>query len=130
MAAEPVPRREVVTRHPGSTPAHTAYRSTPYRPATEPPRALTPAAHAHVRRLIRRQLRAGLATGAALALLVGTLPLVFRYLPGTGLGPVPAVVVWLVLGVAVYPLLLLLAGRYVRRAERNERDYTRAVEGA
>ncbi|MFD5327826.1 hypothetical protein [Streptomyces sp. NPDC127092] len=125
MAAEPVPRREVVTRRPGSTPAPTAYR-----PAPEPPRPLTPAADAQVRRLVRRQLRAGLATAGALALLVGTLPLLFLHLPATGLGPVPAVVVWAVLGVAVYPLLLLLAGRYVRRAERNERDYLRAVEGS
>ena len=133
MAAEPVPRREVVTRRPGSTAAPTTHR--PYRPTVPvggPARELpTPApADADVRRLVRRQLRAGLATGGALALLVGTLPLLFRHLPAAGLGPVPPLLVWAVLGVAVYPLFLLLAGRYVRRAERNERDYARAAEGA
>ena len=32
-------------------------------------------------------------------------------------------VTWIVLGGLVYPLFVLLAWRYVRRAERNERDF-------
>jgi putative solute:sodium symporter small subunit len=35
---------------------------------------------------------------------------------------------WLVLGGAVYPLLVLLALLYVRQAERNERDFVEFVE--
>ena len=38
--------------------------------------------------------------------------------------PVP----WLVLGLAVYPLLVLLALLYVRQAERNERDFVEFIE--
>ena len=35
---------------------------------------------------------------------------------------------WIVLGFAAYPPLVLLACWYVRRAERNERDFVRLVE--
>jgi hypothetical protein len=35
---------------------------------------------------------------------------------------------WLVLGVAVYPLLVLLAFLYVRQAERNERDFVEFID--
>jgi hypothetical protein len=35
---------------------------------------------------------------------------------------------WLVLGLAVYPLLVLLALLYVRQAERNERDFVEFIE--
>ena len=30
---------------------------------------------------------------------------------------------WLLLGVGVYPVLVLLGWRYIRSAERNERDF-------
>jgi len=39
--------------------------------------------------------------------------------------PVP----WLLLGVVVYPALLGLGWVYVRRAERNERDFAELVGG-
>ena len=35
---------------------------------------------------------------------------------------------WVVLGLAVYPLLVLLALLYVRQAERNERDFVEFIE--
>ena len=35
---------------------------------------------------------------------------------------------WLVLGAAVYPLLVLLGLLYVRQAERNERDFVEFIE--
>ncbi len=35
---------------------------------------------------------------------------------------------WAVLGFGLYPPLVLLARWYVRRAERNERDFVRLVE--
>ena len=63
-----------------------------------------------------------------LALTVGALPLLFPLCPALReqrlLGvPLP----WLLLGVLVYPCLLLLGWRYVRRAERNERDFAELV---
>ena len=37
---------------------------------------------------------------------------------------------WLLLGVVVYPWLVLLGWAYVRRAERNERDFAELVSEA
>lgn len=77
---------------------------------------------AYVRSLMRGQLRAGLTAFAFLAAVVGTLPLVFEALHSSA-------VVWAVLGFAAYPPLTVLAWWYVRRAERNESDFARLVEG-
>ena len=57
------------------------------------------------------------------------LPALFATQPGLAdfrvLGlPLP----WLVLGGAVYPLLVLLGVLYVRQAERNERDFVEFIE--
>jgi hypothetical protein len=35
---------------------------------------------------------------------------------------------WIILGGAVYPLLVLLGVLYVRQAERNERDFVEFIE--
>ncbi|MFI8100677.1 hypothetical protein [Streptomyces sp. NPDC086023] len=80
----------------------------------------------YVRALMRSQLRTALAALAALVLLVGGLPLLFA-LPHTSSGTAPAPLVWAVLGVAVHPVMWLTARWYVRRAERNERDFTTLV---
>jgi hypothetical protein len=74
--------------------------------------------------LLRAQLGLALRILAALALCVGGLPLLFQVVPGLSevhvLGvPLP----WLVLGVGVYPFLVGLGWRYVRRAEQNEADF-------
>ncbi|MEU6814389.1 hypothetical protein [Streptomyces sp. NPDC046860] len=109
MGAEPAPRREVVTGAPGvPRPARAAL---PERPGHD---------DATVRTLMRRQMRAGLAASAFLALPLGLLPVLFRMLPGdTAQGAA-----WLLLGVAPYPVLLATGAWYVRRAERNEGDVT------
>ncbi|MGF1431000.1 hypothetical protein [Kitasatospora sp. LaBMicrA B282] len=90
----------------------------PRRP--EPPRAPDPAERAAAA-LRRSQLRAALTAGAVLVLLLGPLPVLFTglpALPATRLAGLP--LVWLVLGVAVYPALWLIGRWYVTRAERNE----------
>jgi hypothetical protein len=74
--------------------------------------------------LLREQLTLALRILGVLALTVGSLPLVFRVFPELSdvhlLGlPLP----WLLLGVLVYPWLVILGWRFVRRAERNERDF-------
>jgi len=82
-----------------------------------------------VRSLVRAQLMLALKLLAVLAVLLGGLPLLFALVPGTrdvdvlGL-PLP----WLVLGVLVYPALVLGGLVHVRLAERNERDFTELVE--
>lgn len=118
MGIDPAPRREVVTGRPRRTPRATGY---PPRSEIDEQTAL---GGAYVRSLMRSQLRAGLTVLAALATPAAVLPLVFSRLPrrpGSWLsGPT---VTWLVLGFTVYPLLVLIAYRYVRRAERNESDF-------
>lgn len=73
--------------------------------------------------LIRAQL--GLAVRCALVtvLVLGSLPLLFT---ATSLGSVRVAgmnLAWLVLGVLVYPALLVVGRLYVRWAERNESDF-------
>lgn len=82
-----------------------------------------------VRSLVRAQLLLALKLLTVLAVLLGGLPLLFALAPGTrdvqvlGL-PLP----WLVLGVLVYPALVLGGLVYLRLAERHERDFTELVE--
>ncbi len=79
--------------------------------------------------LLREQLWLALRILALLTLSVGSLPLVFHLAPSLGdirLLGVP--VAWLVLGVLVYPWLVVLGWRYVRRAESNERDFAELLE--
>ena len=79
--------------------------------------------------LLGEQLRLALRILATLFLTVGTLPLVFHLFPGLGdvrLVGVP--LAWVLLGALVYPYLLFLGWRYVRRAEANERDFADLVE--
>jgi hypothetical protein len=113
---EPAPKREVVTGEPRRV------RPLPrYRPQAEIDEQ-TALGDTYVRSLMRSQLRAGLTAFGVLALVAGTLPLAFTALHD-------ATAVWVVLGLAAYPLLTLLGWWYVRRAERNERDFARLVKG-
>lgn len=85
----------------------------------------------YIRSLVRTQLRSALAVVAVLAVGVGSLPLVFAFLPDLAevrLGPVP--LPWLVLGVLVYPALLVVGWVYVRRAETAETDFAALVDAA
>ncbi|WP_128377095.1 hypothetical protein [Streptomyces cavernae] len=116
MPQDPTERRVVVTGVPRRT-----RRLTGYRPRTEIDEQTT-LGHTYVRSLMRSQLRTALTVLAVLALLVGPLPLLFAAMPdGAGLE-------WTVLGFCVYPPLVLLARWYVRRADRNEKDFARLVE--
>ena len=84
-----------------------------------------------MRSLLREQLRLALGVLTALALTLGILPLLFVVSPdlaGVQVGPVP--LAWLLLGVLVYPWLVLLGWSYVRRAEANERDFAELVSAA
>ncbi|GHD86470.1 hypothetical protein [Streptomyces naganishii] len=117
MPQDPAERRVVVTGPPRRTrtaPVH-------YRPRTEIDEQTT-LGHTYVRSLMRSQLRAALAVFAVLVLLVGPLPLVFAAAPEARR------LTWTVLGFGLYAPLVLLARWYVRRAERNERDFVRLVE--
>ncbi|WP_030762947.1 hypothetical protein [Streptomyces sp. NRRL F-2664] len=115
---QPPPRRETVT----GVPRGARRRAPAHTPARSEISEQTTLGATYVRALMRSQLRAGLAALAALLSLVGTLPLVFA-VPRAR----PGALVWLVLGLLVYPVMWLIARWYVRRAERNEADFTGLV---
>ena len=121
--AEP-PRRVVVT-----SPRASAVRRPPGRSALRALDEQDLVGELLVRSLVRAQLLLALRLLAVLVVLLGGLPLLFALVPATrslevlGL-PLP----WLVLGVLVYPVLLLGALLHLRLAERHERDFTELVE--
>ncbi len=77
-----------------------------------------------MRSLLREQLRLAVLVLSVLVGTLGVVPLALHLAPALAdvrfLGlPLP----WLVLGVLVYPYLVLLGWLYIRRAERNERHF-------
>ncbi|MBZ5736340.1 hypothetical protein K8Z61_17755 [Nocardioides sp. TRM66260-LWL] len=116
---------------------------TPRVRVTGPPRRRTPLARPagsdprdddldalYVRALLRDQLALAARTLGTLALVLGALPALFWRWPGLAdhrLLGVP--LAWLLLGVAAYPLLVLLGWRHVRRAERAEDAFADLCEG-
>lgn len=79
--------------------------------------------------LLRAQLRLAARVILALVVLVGGIPVAFGLFPALGDVRVLGMpLAWLLLGIGVYPLLLLLGWLYVRSAERNEKDFTDLVE--
>ena len=101
-----------------------------------PPRRRTPSARTsdidaetrlggmYMGSLLREQLRLALRVLGLLLLGVGLLPLLFHLVPGLGDVRVLGLPLgWLLLGVVAYPFLFGLGWFYVRRAERNERDF-------
>ena len=115
MAEDPPPQRVRVTGPPR--------RHTPQTRAGDID-AQTQLGGVYLGSLLREQLSLALRIIALLVLGVGSMPLLFHLAPGLAdvhlLGlPLP----WLLLGVVVYPVLVLLGWRYVIRAERNERDF-------
>jgi hypothetical protein len=79
--------------------------------------------------LLRAQLRLAGLVVVTLAVLVGGLPIFFRVLPGLAAKEVFGMPLsWVLLALAVYPLLFTLGWLYVRGAERNEQHFTDMVE--
>ena len=83
----------------------------------------------YLRTLLRAQLRLALSILVALGVTIGMLPLLFMLAPGLNEHHVLGMPVsWGLLAFGCYPLLVFLAWRYVRLAERNERAFARVVE--
>lgn len=84
----------------------------------------TPLGGVYLGSLLREQLLLAARILGLLAITVGVLPLVFFLAPGLAdVRVVGLPVAWLVLGLLVYPWLVVLGWIYIRRAERNERDF-------
>ena len=104
-------------------------RLRPRRTATTEIDAQSEVGEIYLRTLLRAQLRLALGIMVTLALTVGALPLLFTLAPGLTTHHVLGMPVsWVVLGFGCYPVLVFLAWRYVRLAERNERAFARVVE--
>jgi hypothetical protein len=90
--------------------------------------AQTAVGEIYMRSLMRTQLRLALGVVAVLALTVGALPVLFQVFPGMRTARLAGIPLpWLLLGLVVYPFLVLLAWVYVRRAERNEQSFNDLV---
>ncbi|WP_433165016.1 hypothetical protein [Kribbella sp. CA-247076] len=78
--------------------------------------------------LIQSQLRLALAVIAGAAVVLGGIPLLFVLVPATRTLDVFGVPLpWVILGVAVYPVVYVAARIYVRHAERIESEFTEFV---
>lgn len=119
-----VPRDRVRVTGPARRRATTTHRS-----GTREIDAGTDLGRVYMESLLREQLRLALRILALLAVTVGILPLAFHLVPGLAevrVGSLP--LSWLLLGVLVYPWLLILGWFYIRRSEANERDFADLVE--
>lgn len=82
----------------------------------------------YMRSLMRSQLRLAMAVMLVVGGLLGSIPLVLHLAPGAReltLFGIP--VLWVLLGVLVYPALLVAGWWYVRQAERTEADFVNLV---
>lgn len=123
MSHEAPPRRTRVTN-----PRTAASRSRSTSVASEID-AQTSLGEVYMRSLIRSQLRLAVGVTLTLALTLGMLPLLFRFVPGSGRATLFGIALpWLLLGFVVYPALVLLGWLYVRRAERNEQRFADLVD--
>jgi hypothetical protein len=83
----------------------------------------------YTRSLLRTQLRLGLSVVAVVGLGIGSLPALFALEPQLAAVRVLTVPLpWVLVGVAVYPVLLAVAWWHVRASERAERDFADLVE--
>jgi hypothetical protein len=82
-----------------------------------------------IRSLIRAQLGLALRVLGVVVVLLGGPPLIFALFPAAGRFEIGGVgLPWLLLGVAAFPLLVLLGLVYMRQAERHEREFAELVE--
>ena len=83
----------------------------------------------YMRSLIRSQLRLALVVLFTLMLSIGIMPIIFIMFDSVTLFRVLGIPLpWWILGVVVYPFLLVLGWLYTRQAERAERDFAALVE--
>jgi hypothetical protein len=120
----PAPRKRVRV----TSPRVDAPRRGQPRPVTTDIDEQTPLGELYMSTLIRAQWRLSLSVLASATLMIGTLPLLFLFVPATRtlqVGPIP--LPWLVLGVLIYPAVWLAGRYYVRQSEQIEREFTELV---
>jgi len=113
-----------------TSPRRDARRRGERRPPAQELTEQTGLGEVYLSALLRAQLRLALAVLLVAAAVLGGLPLLFLTVPAVRdahLGPVP--LPWLVVGVLLYPLIVLAARAYVRGAERIEREFADLMRG-
>lgn len=125
----PVPADLAARRVAVRNPRGRATRHDPRERALSELREQTEVGEVLLRSLTRAQLGLALRIFAVFGCLLLGLPALFATYPGLAgfrlLGvPLP----WVLLGGAVYPLLVLMGLLYVRQAERNEREFVEIIE--
>ncbi|MBT0566601.1 hypothetical protein [Williamsia sp. CHRR-6] len=84
---------------------------------------------AFIRGLMRAQLGLALRLAGATALLLGALPLLFALIDPLSRITVAGIALpWVILGVAVYPMLLGACWVYNRLADRNEQEFAELID--
>ncbi len=111
------------------TSPRTSARTSRPTPGTQEIDAQTKLGEVYMRSLLQTQLRLSLTVLAVVIGPLATLPWVFALAPQlravtVGMVPLP----WLLLGVAVYPVLVFAGWWYARRAEQAEVQFTELVE--
>ncbi|HRW19490.1 MAG TPA: hypothetical protein P5181_11660 [Dermatophilaceae bacterium] len=117
------PRRVRIT-----SPRRGARRRAERRPGSVELTEQTGLGEVYLTALLRAQLRLSLAVLLGVVGMLAGLPAVFLLLPDARsamVGPVP--LAWVVVGVAVYPVVYAAARLHVRQAERIEREFTDLV---
>lgn len=85
---------------------------------------------AYLDSLIRTQFTLGMRFLAAVVVALGGVPVAFWLEPRlrtVRFAGIP--IAWIIVGVAFYPMLLLMAWLFLRRVERNETDFVELVTG-
>lgn len=114
--SDPVPQRVRVT----GPPRHSRSSIAPSGPIDDDARL----DEVYVTSLLHAQFWLAIRGLAWLVIGVASLPLVFHLAPGlAGIDVAGVPLTWLLLAVAVYPYLILLGWRFVRRAEQNEETF-------
>ncbi|HEY3527933.1 MAG TPA: hypothetical protein VGK78_02195 [Nocardioides sp.] len=122
MSDEPITRVRI------TSPRTLAARSRTRRSNAAEIDELTRLGEVYVQSLMRAQLRLAGYVVLLLAVSLGLLPVLFQVLPVDHVHVLGVRLPWLLLGVVVYPWLLVLAWWYVRRAERNEAAFIELVD--
>ena len=111
-----------------TSPRASAARRPPVRAATREIDEQTGVGEVYMRSLMHDQLRLTLSVIGFVVVTLGGLPLLFAVVPVTRSVEIAGIPLpWLLLGVAVYPVLYGAARYYVRRAERIEDAFSEFV---
>jgi hypothetical protein len=121
--------REKAVRVTVSSPRTRARRTGRSYPVSQEIEEQSPLGQVYVRTLMRSQLRLGLGVVLTIAVVLGAVPVLFAFVPYMRAAHVFGIgLPWLILGVLVYPVVLLIGWSYVRCAERTERTFIDLVE--